>query len=705
VTTLLVDNYDSYTYNLAELIARVTGSAPLVVENDEISCAEALDLRPRRIVLSPGPGSPGNLRDTGISAGLLASAQVPVLGVCLGHQIIAHASGATVTRAAHPAHGTVSAVRLARDPLFAGLPDVIDVVRYHSLAVQTPLPPDLRAIATAEDGTLMALRHANRPLWGVQFHPEAVCTQYGARLIRNFCDLPAPRPPGGPTPPRGGGERRPAPRPGPAPAPRPVRLHLAQREIACKADPQTMYEALYRRRPASFWLDTSAVRDAHGWSFLGAPQGARDHLLTARGTLVTRTGADGTATTRQVASVWTHLRDLLARHSVEGAAHSPFRGGYLGYLGYGLPTATIAAARRAERTPDLALQFVTRWIAVEHASGRVFACAAHTAQERDQALAWLDETGRALETLDAPAPRDRPEAPVAAADLEAALAASALDTRARYEDKVRACIEKIRQGESYEVCLTTGFEGPALRDPFGVYRTLRAVNPAPYAAYLDFGGFQLLSSSPERFLRVGTDRRVETRPIKGTSPRDADPGRDARAAADLARDPKTRAENMMIVDLLRNDLNRVCEVGTVAVDALMQVETHPTVHQLVSTISGRLAPGRGPLDAVESCFPGGSMTGAPKLRTMEIISGLESHPRGAYAGALGMFSLDGYTDLCIVIRSIVNDPRRWFVGAGGAVLIGSDPAAEYAEMIHKAAPCISAILLAGQAGGGAEPAA
>jgi para-aminobenzoate synthetase len=154
-----------------------------------------------------------------------------------------------------------------------------------------------------------------------------------------------------------------------------------------------------------------------------------------------------------------------------------------------------------------------------------------------------------------------------------------------------------------------------------------------------------------------------------------------------------RAENMMIVDLLRNDLNRMCEVGTVKVDSLMHVESYQTVHQLVSTISGKLANGRAPLDVIESCFPGGSMTGAPKLRTMEIISDLEQHTRGVYAGALGILSLDGYVDLSIVIRTIINDPKHWFIGAGGAVLINSDPAAEYWEMISKASPPITAVLI------------
>lgn len=695
--TLLVDNYDSYSYNLAALIASVTGSSPIVVKNDELSCQEALSLPLDCIVLSPGPGSPASRRDVGISMELLARTSLPVLGVCLGHQIIAHQCGARVAAAEHPAHGVVSRVTLKDDCLFKGIPETIEAVRYHSLAVAPPLPASLIQIGAACDGTIMAIRHARRPLWGVQFHPEAACTKYGELLISNFRDLVVGGSPAGT---RGSRSRAAsvvtASAPSASAAPGLVRLHLTQREVSCRADPLCIYESLYRHGPPSFWLDTNAARDSHSWSFIGALTGPLDHLTTAAGNVVTTTGADGRSTVRKVDSVWEHLRSLLARYVVAGESDAPFLGGYVGYFGYGVPTSRIKVARSARRLPDLALLFCTRFLAIDHASGRVLVSALHTAGERDQAAEWTDGMCGALEALPASAPRQPPAWPDPAA-LAAFISETALDTQQEYEEKVRVCIQKITEGETYEVCLTTGFEGPALADPFGVYRILRLVNPAPYSAYLDFGNVQVLSSSPERFLRIGRDRRAEAKPIKGTAPRQADPVADAAAADRLAADPKMRAENMMIVDLLRNDLNRVCATGTVRVDSLMHVESYQTVHQLVSTISGRLSEGRTALEVVESCFPGGSMTGAPKLRTMEIISELEQHAREAYAGTLGILSLDGYTDLSIVIRAIVNDPQRWFVGAGGAVLIGSNATEEYTEMIHKASPPVAAILLTGQA--------
>ena len=708
--TLLVDNYDSYTYNLAELIARVTGVEPIIVGNDELTCEEAVRLPIDAIVLSAGPGSAAHARDIGIAAELLGSATVPILGVCLGHQIIAHQSGALVEPAEHPAHGIISAVRLDDDPLFRGLPRAIKVVRYHSLAVSAPLPSALRGIATADDGTIMALRHRSRPHWGVQFHPEAACTEYGAQLIENFAEIVGARKVRSPIAVR-------AERPieaGTSPMTEkstPIRLTMSRVEVDSGIDSLRAYEALYRDRPYSFWLDTNATRESHGWSFMGAMSAARDHLLTARGHLVTEIDAAGHATTYPVDSVWRHLDQRLHHYRVEfeetpaadetdGVRPMPFRGGYVGYLGYGLSTSLVDVAHPGDRTPDLALLFVSRFLAFDHVSGRLFACAVHTDAEADAVRRWLADVVELLGKFGAEGGTSHP----AGADdvdpdaLEQALRASALVPRADYEHKVRACIDEIRAGETYEVCLTTGFEGPSLRDPFGVYRTLRRVNPAPYAAFLDLGDVQILSSSPERFLRISPAGRVETKPIKGTSARGATPAEDVRAARGLATDPKMRAENMMIVDLLRNDLNRVCRVGTVAVDALMHVETYQTVHQLVSTISGRLRDGRSPIDAVEACFPGGSMTGAPKLNTMKIISRVEPHARGPYAGALGVFSLDGYVDLSIVIRTIVNDPSRWFVGAGGAVLMTSDPAAEYAEMIQKATPPMLAIAQSGTPG-------
>lgn len=239
-------------------------------------------------------------------------------------------------------------------------------------------------------------------------------------------------------------------------------------------------------------------------------------------------------------------------------------------------------------------------------------------------------------------------------------------------------------GNSYEVNLTYRDAVEVDIDPVTAYLRLRAANPAPYAGYLQHPGVRLLSSSPERFAAVDADRVLEARPIKGTTPRGRDPEDDAASAAHLARDPKLRAENLMITDLLRNDLSMVCEVGSVQVPALMQVESYAAVHQLVTTVRGRLRDEVTSVDALRALFPAGSMTGAPKRRTMAIIDAVESSPRGVYAGAFGWLSCDGRADFGVVIRSLVATPAdggrwRYELGTGGGITVRSASADEWAE--------------------------
>jgi len=265
------------------------------------------------------------------------------------------------------------------------------------------------------------------------------------------------------------------------------------------------------------------------------------------------------------------------------------------------------------------------------------------------------------------------------------------DDRDAYLAKIDVCLNEIVDGESYEICLTTECHSEATPDPLDAYRALRARNPAPHAALLRLGELSVLSSSPERFLAVGRDRGVESRPIKGTAPRSPDPAIDGALRAGLAADDKARAENLMIVDLVRNDLGRVCALGSVQVPELMIVESYATVHQLVSVVRGRLRDGLDALHAVRASFPGGSMTGAPKLRTMEILDALEGRPRGVYSGALGFLGVNGTADLSIVIRTVVVTPHGCSIGAGGAVVADSHPEAEFDEMALKAQAVIEAI--------------
>jgi para-aminobenzoate synthetase len=249
--------------------------------------------------------------------------------------------------------------------------------------------------------------------------------------------------------------------------------------------------------------------------------------------------------------------------------------------------------------------------------------------------------------------------------------------------------EELHAGNSYEVNLTYRLEVASDLDPVSAYLRLRTLNPAPYAGFLqhDLPGHRawLLSSSPERYALVTADRVLETKPIKGTTPRGETAAEDAVLLERLASEPKFRSENLMIVDLLRNDLSMVCEPGTVEVPVLMDVESYATVHQLVSTVRGRLREDVSTLGALHALFPAGSMTGAPKLRTMHIIDGVEDTPRGAYAGAFGWIAADGRADLGVVIRSLMTTgDGRYLLGTGGGITVHSDLAEEYAESRWKA---------------------
>jgi para-aminobenzoate synthetase len=266
--------------------------------------------------------------------------------------------------------------------------------------------------------------------------------------------------------------------------------------------------------------------------------------------------------------------------------------------------------------------------------------------------------------------------------------------RPQYLQDIARILDLIRRGETYEACLTNQVRGPCHIDPLALYHVLRRTNPAPYAAFLRFPGMALLSASPERFIAIDAAGRAESRPIKGTRRRGADAAEDQRIAHELATADKDRAENLMIVDLVRNDLGRVCEVGSVTVPALMTVETHPTVFQLVSTVRGQLRADVGPLAAVRALFPGGSMTGAPKRRTLEILHALEGRPRGAYAGGLGWLGADGALDLGMTIRTLILHGGEVSFGVGGAVVADSDPAAEFDEILTKAYALVRALALA-----------
>ena len=365
------------------------------------------------------------------------------------------------------------------------------------------------------------------------------------------------------------------------------------------------------------------------------------------------------------------------------------RGGYVGYFGYEARAALHPGRigytpRHTAQTPDSLWMPAVRYLAYEHETHRAWLLGDKP---------WFEEIEPRLRELVRDSWREIPGDNAHDGDKPLSQHVEHLLFDAPDCESYCADIERaqwhIYEGNSYEVCLsaesTARVEHPLTPDQlFELYRTQRKHNPAPYAAYLRCGDFSVLSSSPERFLMVDTHGNAETKPIKGTCPRGANPQEDAAAAHRLRHDTKTRAENLMIVDLLRNDLSTVSDPASVQVPVLMGVESYATVHQLVSTVTARLKPEISAMYASAACFPGGSMTGAPKPSTMNIIEDLEARPRGVYSGALGFFSADGGANLSIVIRTLVaHDNGLITLAAGGAIVADSDPNAEYEEMLTK----------------------
>jgi para-aminobenzoate synthetase len=679
--TLLIDNYDSYTFNLFHLLGEVNGSEPLVVKNDDLPWDELATLGADNVVISPGPGRPEHARDVGVTLDALLRAEVPVLGVCLGHQALAHVLGGTVEHAREVMHGRLSPINHDRSALLAGIPQGFLAVRYHSLVVGV-VPAELEVSAWTPDGVIMGLRHRARPLFGVQFHPESVSTRHGRRLVENFRDL---------TPVRRPAVARPRARPqapaGPARAGS-VGARIHHRRLEAWCEPDAVFGALYADRDHAVWLDS--VRADPGvarFSFIGAPDGPLGQVV--RYDVGTRTLAVTRASGHEVRrmSVLDWCRDELARLRAD-APELPFdfTCGFAGYLGYELKAECGGRPVHPSPLPDAAFLLCDRLIAFDHHERRVYLVALAEPAGAPAAEAWLAATaGRLREIAGEPAPLPPPPAPPGTLRFELR------DPPESYLANIAACQEQIIEGETYEVCLTTELRSEGSVDPVPAYRALRARNPAPFAALLQLGDVSVLSSSPERFLHVDRRGTVESRPMKGTAARVAEPFEDACRGALLRRDKKTRAENLMIADLVRNDLGRVSVLGSVEVPGLMIVEPYATVHQMVTVVRGRLREGTDAIDCVRAAFPPGSMTGAPKLRTLEILDRLEGRARGVYSGALGFLAVNGSADLNVVIRTLTASPHGLAIGAGGAIVAASDPQAELEEMLLKARPLLETV--------------
>jgi para-aminobenzoate synthetase component 1 len=439
------------------------------------------------------------------------------------------------------------------------------------------------------------------------------------------------------------------------------------------ATPGQLFDALHDR-PYSFFLDSAQPAGGLGaWSFIGFDpflifQSRGDDISIDREGRVEKLRGDPLA----------ELKKLFQRYRSPVSALLPFTGGAVGYFSYefGLRFEHIPRTSPDDLPmPEVEFGFYDALIAVEQSSGRTFVVANPVHRPDAEARArQLEQTVRealarpsTLRSSSPAASTPEPQANFSKRDYLAAIA--------RIKDYISA-------GDVYQVNLTQRFETPLPCHPAELYRRLRRRSPAPFATYLNFGPMQVVSSSPERFLRLH-DGRVETRPIKGTRARGATPAEDMQRGRELFASGKDRAELLMIVDLERNDLGRVCDFGSIRVDELCQLETHPTVFHLVATVSGKLRAGCDGFDCIRAAFPGGSITGAPKIRAMQIIDEIETRRRHLYTGSLGYLGFDGNCDLNIAIRTIVCLGGRAYYHVGGGIVWDSDPESEYQETLDK----------------------
>ncbi|KAL3667257.1 hypothetical protein V7S43_007490 [Phytophthora oleae] len=744
-----------------QMLAQVNGSptSVTVIKNDDfdgqfdaawghfvaqtaaIAAQEGVEIV-RNVVISPGPGHPAEPKDFGMCADAIRHATVPVLGVCLGHQGLAQVYGGQVVEAEKVMHGRTSQVFIEEEEksLFAHVPNGFLVVRYHSLVIDpVKVPEDLQVIAKTEDGVIMAVRHRSKLQFGVQFHPEAVCSEFGYQLLQNFrdvtlglgaskCELHHSNHPEQKT--RVQTQEN-------SQSTTPSHHVLIQRAscgLASLDFAEFVFKELFGASKRSFWLDSSNHDTVAGTeaaiqsscSMMGDDSGPMSYCVeydVAKEELrLCRRGTEAEEIkTYPGRSILTHVREVMQTHrshevvfkDSEEELPFAFRGGFVGYFGYevlgseqeGKTLFNDKVEVQGERAPDASFLFADRALVFDHQENVIYSLSLSESESETQD--WHEDVKNKVaqlskEFLHASVPLS------SNVTQQEEVIFRPSRSRAQYVADIEEIQRLICAGETYEVCLTNHLRAEyALRDPLAFYSMLRRRNPAPFAGFYlsnpknrfqtpdNVNGtedtYALCCSSPERFLRVRADGWMESKPIKGTRPRGRDPTEDAAIAEELATCEKDRAENMMIADLVRNDFGVVARVGSVQVPRLMGVETYATVHQLVTTVRAQRHEDADVVDVLRATFPGGSMTGAPKKRTMHIIRELERAPRGVYSGGLGFLSIDGSCDLNIIIRTAIVTPNSVTLGAGGAIVALSDSDDEYDEMLLKARALVSTI--------------
>ncbi len=428
---------------------------------------------------------------------------------------------------------------------------------------------------------------------------------------------------------------------------------VSRHPLRHRATPHEVFRAVCGESADALWLDHHGERGS-GVSFI------------AQGTPVTLT----IAWRAEVRRAWQKLA-LGSSGDLEGIP----LGVHL-VLPYELAGETLGVPTREEAIPRALV--VTKLMAISHDTGEVVA---YSLGPKDELTEWADSIDQALEA----------SAPLPLRSLTTLGTVSWRDSEERYLEMIRRAQDFIAQGDAYQLCVTTSLTLQGEVDPVELHRVMRDSNPTHHQALIRSADVTIVSASPETFVSLSKEGVVSTRPIKGTRPRGSTPTEDQALAQELLQSDKERAENLMIVDLMRNDLSRVCETGTVRVPELLVVESYATVHQLVSTITGQVREGLDVVDLLEATFPAGSMTGAPKKRAVEILQQLEGHPRGLYSGAYGVWRADGSAEFAMTIRTAVVGPDSLTIGVGGGITALSEPSEEIREVGIKAKAFLRAL--------------
>jgi aminodeoxychorismate synthase component I len=443
-------------------------------------------------------------------------------------------------------------------------------------------------------------------------------------------------------------------------------LRLELEKLRGWVNPADAFVAMYSKDPNAFWLDRSENSDEPV------------SILGSSGSLV-RAGDEAFALASE------HLKKI--QDGVESYPDTEipfsFRPGLVGYLGYELGGERSSSKAEAVH-PKSQLMIVDRAMVFDHKSKTMYFIGLFETKEDFQD--WYRAALLRLTLIGGEA----------SSFMQATKEPRLISTKLRHErqsylELIKKAKDHIALGDVFQLCLTNQIFIEHEANPLRTFLSLRESNPAPYGGYLKLGGVEIASSSPEQFLKVSPSGKISSKPIKGTRPRSIDPTEDQAISLELATNEKERAENLMIVDLMRNDFGRVCEADSVAVEKLFEVESYATVHQLVSTVTGQLKNGQSATSALAACFPGGSMTGAPKIRAVQILTELEGAPRGIYSGAFGYLGFDGSADFGMTIRTLIFEGRSASLGVGGGITIDSDPESEFEETMLKSRALLKAL--------------